>query len=318
MKAINIEKEFQNSRIININEPVVNDGQSLLNVKAVGICQSDIARVFNQSAYYYPIILGHEFSGVLENGDKATIFPIIPCMECDECKKENYAQCKNYSYYGSRQSGGMQERMAINNWNIIRNNNLDFDELAVIEPSAVAMNACKKVPEDAEIILINGCGFIALVAAQILLYNGKKVYIRNRNKEKLKYSLDNFNLIEYNNQSIDCIIDFVSRTESINFIIDHIKSHGTIIAVGNPTSDISIEKANYSKILRKELIIKGIWNSRREDWYDIMKLIENKNVSIKKLITHRYEYTDFKTAFEKIKNNQINFNELIIKSIIEF
>ncbi len=318
MKAINIEKEFQDSRIINIDEPIINDGQSLLNVKAVGICQSDIARVFNQSAYYYPIILGHEFSGVLENGDKATIFPIIPCMECDECKRENYAQCKNYSYYGSRQSGGMQERIAINNWNIIRNNNLDFDELAVIEPSAVAMNACKKVSEDAETILINGCGFIALVAAQILLYNGKKVYIRNRNKEKLKYSLDNFNLIEYNNQSIDCVIDFVSRTESINFIIDHIKSHGTIIAVGNPTSDIIIEKANYSKILRKELIIKGIWNSKKEDWYDIMKIIENKNVDIKKLITHKYEYTDFKTAFEKIKNNQINFNELIIKSIILF
>jgi threonine dehydrogenase-like Zn-dependent dehydrogenase len=240
MKAINIEKEFENSKIINIDEPILQNEQSLLNVKAVGICQSDIARVFNQSAYYYPIILGHEFSGVLENGDKATIFPIIPCMECDECKKENYAQCKSYSYYGSRQSGGMQERIAINNWNIIKNNNLDFDELSVIEPSAVAMNACKKVPKDAETILINGCGFIALVTAQILLYNGKKVYIRNRNKEKLKYSLDNFNLIEYNNQSIDCAIDFVSRSESINFIIDNIKSHGTIITVGNPTGDIVI------------------------------------------------------------------------------
>ena len=66
------------------------------------------------------------------------------------------------------------------------------------------------------------------------------------------------------------------------------------------------------------MIIKGIWNSRKEDWYDIMKIIENKNVDIKKLITHKYEYTDFKTAFEKIKNNQINFNELIIKSIILF
>lgn len=319
MNAISIEKSFIDSKIIDLPMPSLKDGQTLIKVKAVGICQSDIARVFNQSAYYYPIILGHEFSGVTTHYEnKATVFPIIPCMNCDECKNENYAQCKNYSYYGSRQNGGMQEYIAINDWNLMYNHNLDCEELALIEPSAVAMNACNKVGEDSESILINGCGFIALVAAQILLSKKKKVYIRNRNEQKLKFSLDNFDLIEYAGQPVDCAIDFVSTSESMNYIIETIKPHGKIISVGNPFGEVVLEKKNYSNILRKEIEIRGIWNSKRNDWNDVMGLISDKQIDVKRLITHRYDYRDFKKAFEKIRENQIKHNELIIKSILLF
>lgn len=316
MKAINIEKDFNLSSVIDIQEPIVSENQTMLNVKAVGICQSDLARVYDQKAYYYPITLGHEFSGETDNGDRATVFPIIPCFDCEECKKENYAQCKSYSYYGSRQNGGMAEKIAINDWNLIINNNLDFDELAVIEPCAVAMRAVKNVPDNAESILINGCGFISLVAAQILLSINKRVYIRNRNKEKLKYALNTFSLIEYEGEDVDCILDFVSNSASINYIIENANSHAAIVAVGNPVDNIVIETANYSKLLRKELSIKGIWNSRREDWTDVMTLIENGYVNVKKLITDVYHFNDFKKAFNTIKTNQSECNKPIIKTIL--
>ena len=321
MRRINIEKDFNLSSVIDDLEPVASENQTILNVKAVGICQSDLGRVYNQKAYYYPITLGHEFSGETENGDRATVFPILPCFECEECKNGNYAQCKSYSYYGSRQNGGMTEKIAINNWNLFINNNLDFDELAVIEPCAVAMRAVKNVPESANTILINGCGFISLVAAQILLSKGKIVYIRNRNKEKLKYACTKFPLIDYDEYKldpIDCVLDFVSNSASINYIIENISSHATIIAVGNPVDNIVIETANYSKLLRKELSIKGIWNSKREDWTDIMQLIENKEVDVKTLITDSYNFEDFKDAFNAIKKNQTECNKPIIKTILTF
>ena len=316
MKKVQIEKEFNNSKIVEINEPKCNNNQLILNVKAVGICQSDLGRVFNGTAYYYPITLGHEFSGITDFGKKATVFPIIPCFECEECKNHNYAQCKNYSYYGSRVDGGMCEKIAINNWNLIYNDKLDFDELAVIEPSAVAMRTAKNIPSDAKNILINGCGFISLVLAQILLYQNKNVYIKNRNKSKLKFAIDKFNLIEYNGENVDCAIDFVSNSVSINYLIDTVPSHSKIIVVGNPVDNIEIEKSNYSKLLRKELSLMGIWNSRLEDWRDVMYLIENKFVDVKSLITNKYDLDDFKTAFENIKLNQINYNKPIIKTVL--
>ena len=56
MKAIVIDRDFENSSVKEVDDPVVLTDQSMLNVKAVGICQSDISRVFDESAYYYPII----------------------------------------------------------------------------------------------------------------------------------------------------------------------------------------------------------------------------------------------------------------------
>lgn len=318
MRRISVERDYALSSVIDDLEPVASENQTILNVKAVGICQSDLGRVYNQKAYYYPITLGHEFSGETENGDRATVFPILPCFECEECKNGNYAQCKSYSYYGSRQNGGMTQKIAINNWNLFINNNLDFDELAVIEPCAVAMRAAKTTPKDAETFLINGCGFISLIAAQILATRGNKVYIRNRNKEKLRYALNNFDFIEYNEEPVDCILDFVSNSASMNFCIEHIKSHGTIVAIGNPVNDIVIETANYSKLLRKEIRIVGIWNSKREDWTDVMNLIEKGDVNVKKLITDYYYFEDFKDAFDAIKTNQIECDKPIIKTILTF
>ena len=318
MKRIIIEKKFDNSHIEESPIVIAGENQTLLKVKSVGICQSDIGRVFNESAYYYPIILGHEFAGETIDGRKATVFPIIPCFECEECKKENYAQCKNYSYYGSRQSGGMQQFIPINDWNLIYNDNLDFDELSVIEPCAVAMRSVKHVPSEAKTILINGCGFISLVAAQILLSQNKTVYIRNRNQTKLNFALEKLNLIKYNEEEIDCAIDCVSNSDSLNYLIQHVYSHGTIVIVGNPAEEVTIDKDTYSKILRKELSIVGTWNSRREDWTEVMKLIETKQVDVKSLITNRYNFEDFKIAFENIRNNQLTFDKPIIKTILKF
>ena len=318
MKAIVIDRDFENSSVKEVDDPVVLTDQSMLNVKAVGICQSDISRVFDESAYYYPIILGHEFAGCVDNGIKATVFPIRPCHMCDECSKENYAQCVNYSYYGSRQNGGMQERLAVDNWNLITSSSLSYEELALIEPSAVAMNAVKIVPKDVESVLINGCGFIALVAAQILLHQNKTVYIRNRNREKIKFAINNFDVYEFNKQKFDCCIDFVSNSASMNFLINSVSPHGSIIAVGNPSKEVIFDKLSYSNILRKELAIHGVWNSKREDWLSVIDLISKHCIDVSRLITHKYSYLEFKKAFEKIRDNQINGNELIIKSVILF
>ena len=113
-------------------------------------------------------------------------------------------------------------------------------------------------------------------------------------------------------------MSYSSNSASVNYCIDCVKSHGTIIAIGNPVDNIDIEKGNYSKILRKELIIKGIWNSKRVDWFDVINLIENKRIDVKTLITNEYDFEDFKSAFETMRNNQLSYDKPIIKTILKF
>lgn len=95
--------------------PQVHAGEIKVHVRAAGICGSDVPRVFQSGAFYYPIILGHEFSGEvvevaddvqdLKVGDYVVGAPLIPCMKCEDCLRGNYASCKKYSFMGSKQQG---------------------------------------------------------------------------------------------------------------------------------------------------------------------------------------------------------------------
>ena len=56
-----------------VEQPIPGPDDVLVKVKYTGICGSDIPRVNGDAAHYYPIILGHEFSGeVVETGENVT------------------------------------------------------------------------------------------------------------------------------------------------------------------------------------------------------------------------------------------------------
>ena len=80
-----------------IEEPKVTKGTVKIKVKYSGICGSDIPRVLNHGVHFYPIVLGHEFSGdvvevgegvtKVKVGDRVSGAPLLPCMKCDDCQK---------------------------------------------------------------------------------------------------------------------------------------------------------------------------------------------------------------------------------------
>ena len=75
-----------------MEEPKAEPGTVKVKVKASGICGSDVPRVLHNGVHFYPIVLGHEFSGDVvevgegvENikiGDRVSGAPLLPCMEC--------------------------------------------------------------------------------------------------------------------------------------------------------------------------------------------------------------------------------------------
>ncbi len=87
-------------RLEDVPEPKLKEGEVLVEVKAAGICGSDIPRVYKTGTYSYPLIPGHEFSGVVVKAQKGTdgrwkgqrvgIFPLIPCVKCGPCRKKQY------------------------------------------------------------------------------------------------------------------------------------------------------------------------------------------------------------------------------------
>ncbi|SDB28688.1 L-iditol 2-dehydrogenase [Pseudobutyrivibrio sp. YE44] len=127
----------------------------LVKVQACGICGSDIPRAYRDGAHNMPLIIGHEFAGVVEAvgseaseawvGKRVGVFPLIPCMKCVCCKIRKYEMCSSYSYLGSRRDGGFAEYVTVPEWNLIElPDKVDFDAAAMLEPMAVAVHAIRQ------------------------------------------------------------------------------------------------------------------------------------------------------------------------------
>ena len=98
MKALNLYG-VNDLRYDDVPMPRPVTGEVLLQVRACGICGSDIPRVFDKGTYHFPTIIGHEFAGKIvkaENkellGRKAAVFPLLPCGKCPACEEGHYAK----------------------------------------------------------------------------------------------------------------------------------------------------------------------------------------------------------------------------------
>ena len=293
----------------------------LVKIKYCGICSSDIERIFVNGTYHFPTIPGHEMSGqiVAVNdedeellGKKAAIFPLMPCFECEACQKEEYAQCANYNYFGSRCDGGYSEYLLVPKWNLVLfDDKLDYKIAALCEPGAVAIHSVN-IGEisKGDNIAISGTGTIGMMIALVAQGKGAKVTVIGRSEHSLEFSkkigLNTLLNSELENKTFDKVFEVVGNNESINQSISLVNNFGTAILVGNPKGDVELNKQIYWKILRKQLILKGIWNSsynsKINDWKKILDLMSKGSIPFESLISKVYPMSDFEDAFDYLRD----------------
>lgn len=315
MKAC-VLNAINNIEYNDVKNPTVKQGEVLLKVKASGICSSDLDRVFSSGAYHYPIVLGHEIAGQIIDvadgidksyiGKNVVVFPLLPCFECSSCKSKYYAQCSNYNYFGSRCDGGFAEYLSVPFWNIrFLPDDVDFVNAAMCEPTAVALHAVSKAKlTKGKKVLVLGSGLIGIIVGLLAQKQGAEVYFKVRNDKKLEFikSLGLSNVYkDIPNADIDTCFECVGSNECFIEALQFVKTRGTIILVGNPKSDMQLNKKLYWKILRQEVTIEGVWNSQYPDDWDKVIEILNK-LPFEKLITHRFKLVDGINAFKELKN----------------
>lgn len=139
-----------------VKNPVLKPDEVLIEVKAVGICGSDIPRIFENGTYSFPLIPGHEFSGrIVETGaeadsgwlgKRAGVFPLLPCRNCAPCGQQHYEMCRSYSYFGSRTDGAFAQYVAVPVWNLVElPDEVSYEAAAMLEPMAVAAHAMRSM-----------------------------------------------------------------------------------------------------------------------------------------------------------------------------
>lgn len=295
----------------------------LVKIKYCGICSSDIERVFINGTYHFPTIPGHEMSGqiVAVNDDdgellgcKTAIFPLMPCFECDACQKEEYAQCSDYNYFGSRCDGGYSEYLLVPKWNLVLfDDKLDYKIAALCEPGAVAIHSVNIGDiHKGDNVAISGTGTIGMMIALVAHGKGANITVIGRSNESLEFSkslgLKTLLTSELENKTFDKVYEVVGNNESINHSINICDNFGTVILVGNPKDNVNLDKQIYWKILRKQLVLKGIWNSsynqKVNDWKEILELMVERTIPFDSLISKEYPMSDFEDAFDYLRNSK--------------
>lgn len=284
--------------------PEIREGEVLLRVEAAGICGSDIPRIYDTGAHVHPLIPGHEFAGtVVESADSALlgkrmgVFPLIPCKECEMCRQKKYEMCRNYNYLGSRCDGGFGEYVRVPVWNLIElPPEITFEQAACLEPLSVAVHAVRRsqitVGESAVII---GFGTIGALVALVLRSQGIEnitAIVNKQSHEKLALALGL--RVEYHDVCTaagNVVFECVGRQENVAQAIESALPEGRVVTVGNPHSDIHLNRNVYWKILRGQLKLIGTWNSsfakeEDDDWHQAVQLLRNNSEMMSKIITH--------------------------------
>lgn len=309
----------------------ISKGEVLIKVKAAGVCGSDIPRIFTQGTYHYPTIIGHEFAGkVVEAkddellGKRVGVFPLIPCMKCSQCKARRYEMCSDYSYIGSRCDGAFAEYVKVPETNIIPiPENVSYEAAAMMEPMAVAVHAIRQIkPRRDETVAVCGMGTIGMLVTMFLLEMGIKDVIVFANKEHqrkkaVELGVDPANL-GLKDRPIDVFFECVGTNETINWALNLTAPGGRVMLVGNPASDVELDKNTYWKILRKQLTLKGTWNSSYamdgfqqfgspDDWHYVLERLSNGRIDPTKLITHRLPLEELKTGLYIMKDKSEDY-----------
>lgn len=310
-----------NLRYEDINTPLCPDGWVIVKVRAAGICSSDIARVFTKGTYHFPTVPGHEFAGIVDSvgsetdkdwiGKHVGIFPLIPCRDCAQCEEKHYEMCANYDYVGSRRDGGFAEYVAVPVWNLIElPETIPFTSAAMLEPLSVALHAMKTGNvRKGDSVAIIGTGMIGICAGQWAYKLGaSRVTVIGRNESKRmlveKCGLDYIVCNKMGDAGLyDFVLEAVGTPASIEMAISAANPGGTILLMGNPSGNIPLEQSVYWRILRKQLTVKGTWNSQYDgtnpsDWTEAVAAMKNGEIDVERLISHRFKQEELMNGLQ--------------------
>lgn len=335
----------QDIRYEETKKPQLKDDEVLIRVRECGICGSDIPRVNEGTAHFFPIILGHELCGDIAEvgknvsefkiGQKCTAATVITCGKCKDCLNGDYGLCEKYSIIGIWQAGAFAEYIAVPKQNVVLlDDSIDYKAGALIEPASVAHHGLKRLNKiEGEDIAIVGCGTIGLFAIQFAkLYGAKRIFAFDLSDSQLEMakqlgadycintSKANFmdEVLELSNKrGIKNVVELAGSIPSAKLCFELVEKKGEVVIVGTIHSDITFSLREYEMLSKKEFTLTGSRMSYGapfpgEDWSQIAMFLKNKQlIADERFISHTFKLKDIDKAFALYLNQKVSGKVMI-------
>lgn len=304
--------------------PEISPEEVLLQVKAVGICGSDVhiyewTSAFEYLVKYMPLVLGHEFAGeVTEVGSQVSgvrvgdrvAYQGGSCGQCLYCNTAQHSLCdqrKAVGRIGLERKGGMAEYVVINP----RQNFLpkipagvSFEEAAQFQPTAEAFHILEKGDLSlGEPVVVLGTGPIAVTVAQGAKSAGASpVIITGLSQDKDRLSIAKSLGADY---TIDVekedpvekvkavtrglgaatVFEVSGSPKALIQGLEMLRKGGTLVAFGLYPENISVDITG--RVVREMKVIRGVAGASRLAWIKVLRLIVSGQIRVAPLITHR-------------------------------
>lgn len=330
MKAVIVKKPGE-MVLEDVKLPVPPKGFARIAVKAAAICATDLEIIDGNIPANYPIIPGHEWSGVVDAvGDESDSKWLgksvigsndVVCLKCDACRNGDWRYCPDFEEIGFKRNGAYAEFVIAPVYGLCEKpDNVTFEHAALCEPLGVALGTMKKAKAKfGQTLLIMGAGSIGLC----MLAVGKAMGLRkpivcaaSKSRLHLAKKMGAYATIATNEENLeeamkklhpngtDIVIDATGAEECIKSCIRLAKKGGTVMLAGyggGKEMSIRIDDIHVNNI---KLIGAGNnWNMHKK----ALSLMSDGIINISDFISERLTLEDFQKGIDMARARPADF-----------
>jgi len=328
MKAVvKVKPGHGNVELLDVKEPSCIPGTVKIEVKYAGICGTDQHIYHDTYKSNPPVILGHEFSGIVNEvgegvrrfkvGDRVTVLPstAVTCGDCIHCRTGNYMFCSDRKSMGSGIDGGFTKFVVVREDMVYKiPDHLSLEEAALTEPLACAVKAIEELTtiQVGDSVLLSGPGPIGLICLALLRMKGCKVIVAGTDIDAKRLEIakqlgadftvnvtneDLHDVIsrETDGRGVDVAVECAGVGPSIASCMREVKKRGKYIQVGIVGRDITV---NFDTILYKQLQVFASYAHSIDTFDRVMKIWNQNKICLQPVITHKLPISRWKEAFD--------------------
>ncbi len=299
--------------------PAPGPGESLVRVTAVGVCGSDLhwfsEAGIGDARLTRPLVLGHEFAGLTEGGQRVAVDPAIACGQCEYCQAGNPNFCVALRFAGHAENDGALREYVT--WPArclypLPDSLTDADG-ALLEPLGVAIHAVDLAHvKPGMTVGVFGCGPIGLLTLQVARVAGATRLFatdlpgvphrldaaRSLGAQVLAADAQQAEAREIlaatGNQGVDIAFEAAGDNAAVRAAIAAVKPGGKVILVGIPPEDHTMFTASTAR--RKGLTLKLV-RRMKHTYPRAIRLVESGRVDVRSLVTGRFPLEKAAEAF---------------------
>lgn len=314
--------------------PTLAPDEVLVQVRVVGLCQSDIKKIC-YPLYEPPRIFGHETAGVIaavgnevekwQVGQRVVVMHHIPCMRCNYCLNDNFSMCDVYKNISTTagfnaSGGGFAEYVKVPG-HIVANGGLisipdgvSFEQASFVEPTNCCLKAVKKATiAPGQFVLITGAGPIGLMFIMLVKYFGAKAIATDLLPSRIQKALSVGAEAAFDARDPDLPAKIQALTEGMGVdttllavpsdkaffqALDCTRKGGKILFFAEFPDQLEIP-INPNILYRREIDLMGSYSSSYRVQSLAADIVFNHRIDVEALISDRYPLKDLSAAVEK-------------------